>query len=134
VHPPPSWGSTPAATANPPLGRQADHSQVQSAARRGRAGLVPAWSATGHASDGSRLSSPMPGVFTAVSAVACCWSMTVSLPVVCLDEALDELVYVAGLGQVPLGQQLAQLGLGQALVTLTGLLGVLALGLTSLPG
>src|SRR5260370_42040858 len=49
------------------------------------------------------------------------------LPAVCLDEALDELVYVALLGQVPLSQQVAQFGLGQAFVALAGLF-------VSLPG
>src|SRR6266576_1049091 len=56
-----------------------------------------------------------------------------ALPAFCLDEALDELVDVALLGKVPLGQQVAQFGLGQAFVALAGpcvsLPGVLALGL-----
>src|SRR6266487_3685878 len=59
-----------------------------------------------------------------------------ALLAVCLDEALDELVDVARLGQVPLGQQVAQLGLGQAFVARAGpcvsLPGVLALGLAGL--
>ena len=40
---------------------------------------------------------------------------------VCLDQALGELVHVARLGQAPLGELVAQLGLGQALVALAGL-------------
>src|ERR1700733_15627644 len=42
------------------------------------------------------------------------------LAVVRLDEPLDELVDVARLGQATLGQQVAELGLGQALVALAG--------------
>src|SRR5207247_8938122 len=61
-----------------------------------------------------------------------------ALPAVRLDQALDELVYIACLGQVPLGQQVAQLGLGQAFVARAGpcvsLPGVLALGLAGLTG
>ena len=49
-----------------------------------------------------------------------------------LGQALDELVEVARLGQVPFGQLAAQLGLGQVLVALAGLVmsppGLLALG------
>jgi hypothetical protein len=52
----------------------------------------------------------------------------------CLDQPLDELVDVARLGQVPLGELVAQLGLGQALLALAGLVmglpGLLALGTT----
>src|SRR6201986_4770614 len=40
---------------------------------------------------------------------------------VCLDQALHELVDIARLGQVALVQQVAQLGLGQTLVALAGL-------------
>ena len=51
---------------------------------------------------------------------------------VCLDQALDQLVDVARLGQLPSGQPVAQLGLGEALVALAGLVmslpGLLALG------
>ena len=50
------------------------------------------------------------------------------LPAVCLDQALDELVDGAGLGQVTLVQQVAQLGLGLALVALAGLLVSLPVG------
>jgi len=61
-----------------------------------------------------------------------------ALPAVCLDQALDELVDVASLGKVPLGQQVAELGLGQAFVARAGpcvdLPGVLALGLAGLAG
>src|SRR5690348_4647414 len=46
---------------------------------------------------------------------------------VCLDQALDELVDVARLGQLPFGQLVAQLGLGEAFVALAGLV-------VSLPG
>ena len=46
---------------------------------------------------------------------------------VCVDQALDELVDVARLGQLPFGQLVAQLGLGEALVALAGLV-------MSLPG
>src|SRR5437660_2395765 len=57
---------------------------------------------------------------------------------VCFDQALHELVDVARLGQLALVQQVAQLGLGQALVALAGLVmgvpGLLALGLASLAG
>jgi hypothetical protein len=59
-----------------------------------------------------------------------------ALPAVGLDEALDEFVDVARLGQVPLGQQVAQFGLGQAFVALAGpcvsLPGVLALSVAGL--
>src|SRR5271170_4233318 len=55
---------------------------------------------------------------------------------VCLDQALHELVDGAGLGQVAVVQLVAQLGLGQALVALAGLvmgvLGLVALGLAGL--
>jgi hypothetical protein len=40
---------------------------------------------------------------------------------VCLYQALDELVDVARLGQLPFGQLAAQLGLDQALVALADL-------------
>ena len=54
------------------------------------------------------------------------------LLVVGVDEALDELLHGAGLGQIPLGQLVGQLGLGQALVRLArlllGPLGLRALG------
>ena len=57
---------------------------------------------------------------------------------VCLDQALHEFVDVARLGQVALVQLIAQLGLGQALVALAGLVvgvpGLLALGLAGLAG
>src|SRR5438034_548906 len=59
-----------------------------------------------------------------------------SLLAVCLDQALGEVVDGARLGQVPLGEPVAQLGLGQALVALAGLVmglpGLLALGLAGL--
>src|SRR5205823_6245519 len=59
-----------------------------------------------------------------------------ALPAVCLDETLDELIDVARLGQIPLGQQVAQLGLGQAVVAAAGPLvsppGLRALGLAGL--
>src|SRR5450631_1740744 len=55
---------------------------------------------------------------------------------VSLDQALEELVDVAGLGQVARGELVAQLGLGLALVALAGLVmglpGLLALGLAGL--
>jgi hypothetical protein len=58
------------------------------------------------------------------------------LLVVCLDQALDELVDVARLGQVTPVQLVAQLGLGQALVPLAcplmSLPGLVTLGLTGL--
>src|SRR4051794_4132595 len=54
------------------------------------------------------------------------------------DQAVDELINGAGLGQVPLARLVGQLNLGEALVTLTGLvLGLLALlplGLGSIAG
>src|ERR1700760_2989672 len=46
---------------------------------------------------------------------------TARLLAVCLDQALHELVDIARLGQVALVQQVAQLGLGQTLVALAGL-------------
>jgi hypothetical protein len=55
---------------------------------------------------------------------------------VVLDEALEELVDVARLGQVPRGELVAQAGCGQALVALAGLVmglpGLLVLGLSGL--
>src|SRR5580704_12955161 len=55
-----------------------------------------------------------------------------------LDQALHEFVDGARLGQVALVQQVAQLGLGQALIALAGLVmgvpGLLALGLAGLAG
>jgi hypothetical protein len=47
-------------------------------------------------------------------------AVCLDLLAVCLDQALDELVDVARLGQLPFGQLAAQLGLGQALVALAG--------------
>src|SRR3954471_20509099 len=57
---------------------------------------------------------------------------------VVLDEALDELIDGAGLGQAALAGLVGQLVLGQALVALAGLvvglLGLLPLGPRGLPG
>src|SRR5580693_5804145 len=75
----------------------------------------------------------------------CCWipasqcgGAAAWLLAVCLDQALHELVDVARLGQVALVQQVAQLGLGQALIAFAGLVmgvpGLLALGLAGLAG
>jgi len=61
-----------------------------------------------------------------------CWAGTGFLLAVCLDQALDELLDVARLGQLPFGQLVAQLGLGEALVSLASLVmslpGLAALG------
>src|ERR1700760_3244961 len=63
---------------------------------------------------------------------------TAVLLAVRLDQALDELVDGAGLGEVALLELVAQLGLGLALVPLAGLVvsapGLLALDLAGLAG
>src|SRR4051812_43789412 len=77
------------------------------------------------AADGSRGSTSPRGLLAVVRGVV-------------LDEALDELVDGAGLGQAALAGLVGQLVLGQALVALTGLvvglLGLLPLDPRSLPG
>jgi hypothetical protein len=88
----------------------------------------------------NRSETPMTPVPAAVAlpapASSACAGRGGLLLAVCLDQALDEFVDGAGLGQVTPVQQVAQLGLGLALVTLAGLLvslpGLVTFGLTGL--